>query len=69
MPIYEYVCVKCKDKQEIITHTHDAPETVPCQQCGGTAERIISLSNFQLKGGGWAKDGYQKGTKTTPASS
>jgi len=26
--------------------------------CGGEVERQISLSSFQLKGGGWADTGY-----------
>jgi putative FmdB family regulatory protein len=27
--------------------------------CGSPTKRLVSLSNFHLKGGGWAKDGYQ----------
>lgn len=26
--------------------------------CGGETEKLISQSSFQLKGGGWFKDGY-----------
>lgn len=26
--------------------------------CGGKTERLVSRTGFQLKGGGWAEDGY-----------
>ena len=31
-----------------------------------SSERIIDLAAFQLKGGGWAKDGYGKKQKPKP---
>ena len=34
------------------------PRRVPGTNCGGGTERLVSLGNFQLKGGGWYKDGY-----------
>jgi hypothetical protein len=27
-------------------------------RCGGKTQRLVSLNNFQLKGGGWADTGY-----------
>ena len=36
---------------------HDVDE-IECPVCNNTAKRIISLSSFELKGGGWYKDGY-----------
>jgi predicted nucleic acid-binding Zn ribbon protein len=39
--------------------------------CGGKVKKIISMSSFHLKGGGWYSDGYasgssaQKGEKKT----
>jgi len=34
----------------------------PCEQegCTGVMERNIDMPSFQLKGGGWYKDGYSK---------
>ncbi len=59
MPIYAYACEKCKKETELIQKFEDpAPEK--CEECGieGQMKRILGLSNFHLKGGGWAKDGY-----------
>ena len=59
MPIYEYKCEVCTNIEEQIQR-HDVDE-IECPVCNNTAKRIISLSSFELKGGGWYKDGY--GTK------
>jgi putative FmdB family regulatory protein len=58
MPIYEYVCSSCGKEFEAIQKFSDDPLTV-CS-CGesGSVERKLSLSAFQLKGGGWYKDLY-----------
>lgn len=57
MPIYEYKCPKCDHSFELFgRHTDPAPE---CPECGHQpTEKMVSLTNFELKGGGWAKDGY-----------
>ena len=59
MPIYEYKCDVCTNIEEQIQR-HDVDE-IECPVCNNIAKRIISLSSFELKGGGWYKDGY--GTK------
>jgi len=58
MPIYEYVCSSCGSEFEAIQKFSDEPLN-ECA-CGkqGTVERKLSLSAFQLKGGGWYKDMY-----------
>ena len=56
MPIYEYKCDVCTNVEEQIQR-HDVDE-IECPVCNNTAKRIISLSSFELKGGGWYKDGY-----------
>ena len=56
MPIYEYKCEVCTNIEEQIQR-HDVDE-IECPVCNNTAKRIISLSSFELKGGGWYKDGY-----------
>lgn len=69
MPIYEYQCLSCKKEHEIIQKFSDPPLTI-CPACGGKLEKKLSLSSFQLKGGGWYKEGYsspsppKKETKT-----
>ncbi len=57
MPVYEYECVDCGNIFEIQQKMADAPLTV-CPECEGTVKKLMSMSSFQLKGGGWYADGY-----------
>jgi len=57
MPLHEYHCTGCKKNHEIIQKFSDPPLTI-CPACGGKMEKLFSLSSFQLKGGGWYKEGY-----------
>ncbi len=57
MPIYEYVCKKCGNLVEVFQKVSD-PGPKTCEKCGGRLARVISNTNFQLKGGGWYKDLY-----------
>ena len=60
MPTYEYKCTleKCKYEWEEILKIKDATIT-NCPKCKNkTAKRLISLSAFVLKGGGWSDSGY-----------
>ncbi|MBI5300423.1 MAG: zinc ribbon domain-containing protein [Deltaproteobacteria bacterium] len=64
MPIYEYGCVACGKHHEIIQKINEPLLTI-CPACGGKLEKKFSLSGFQLKGGGWYKDGYTSSEKTS----
>ena len=58
MPMYEYICQPCKEeKEELQGYDDPAPK---CKKCEKAMKRKISKTSFQLKGGGWYKDGYQK---------
>lgn len=57
MAIYEYECTECGSTHEHIMMTSDPTERT-CPVCGGQSHKVISLSNFKLKGSGWYKDGY-----------
>jgi putative FmdB family regulatory protein len=60
MPIYEYHCEDCGytfSKLESITSEN---RIKTCPDCGGKAKRIVSVSSFHLKGGGWFSSGYSK---------
>ena len=53
MPIYEYQCIDCKHKFDILQKIHDAAIKT-CAQCGAdTAVRLVSAAAFHLKGSGW----------------
>lgn len=61
MPIYEYGCEKCSETVEVIQKIADQPLT-KCPKCNeNTLKKLTSMSSFQLKGGGWYKDGYSGG--------
>jgi putative FmdB family regulatory protein len=64
MPTYEYKCAECgKVCERRLSIKAEKPPHVmePCKDpftfC--QHDRILSLSNFQLAGSGWAKDGYK----------
>jgi putative FmdB family regulatory protein len=59
MPLYEYRCAKCGNVFEVIQKFSDTPLTVH-EACGGSVERLISLSGFSLKGSGWYATDYAK---------
>ena len=54
MPIYTYQCYGCSRIQEVMRPIAKRDEIVACKYCMVASERIMDLSAFQLKGGGWA---------------
>jgi putative FmdB family regulatory protein len=68
MPIYEYECRRCKEIFEIF-HKIDESCKVACPKCLGPAKKLISATNFVLKGSGFYVNDYpsksrQDGKKT-----
>ena len=65
MPLYRYQCNACEEEFEKIISLADRYEykiLVKCPICGSEeTNTLISRTSFSLKGGGWYKDGYQKG--------
>ena len=57
MPIYEYECSSCNKVFEVQQRISDDP-LESCPDCQGEVKKIVSVSSFQLKGGGWYADGY-----------
>lgn len=59
MPIYEYECIDCGKKFEVMQRFNDRPlET--CSHCGGHLHKLISHSSFILKGNGWYVTDYAR---------
>lgn len=68
MPIYEYACQQCQHQFETKQSMQEMP-LKRCPQCGrDSLEKLISATNFQLKGSGWYVSDYKKAT-TSPADS
>ena len=57
MPVYEYECEDCRKIFEVQQKMSDAPLAC-CPDCKGEVRKLVSMSSFQLKGGGWYADGY-----------
>lgn len=57
MPIYEYQCVKCNDVFEVF-HKIDEECKITCPKCFGPTKRLISATNFVLKGSGFYVNDY-----------
>ena len=60
MPVYEYECNGCEKVFEVQQRLSEKPLST-CPKCGGQVRKLISMSSFQLKGGGWYSDGYSNG--------
>jgi putative FmdB family regulatory protein len=57
MPIYEYECLSCGKRTEVLQKMADAP-LAACPNCGGEVKKLISAPSFQLKGSGWYATDY-----------
>lgn len=67
MPTYEYGCESCGHQWEQVQRITEAPVEV-CPACAkSTAHRLISATNFILKGGGWYSDLYSSPAPKQPA--
>lgn len=62
MPLYEYYCPSCNYQVDIIHKVSEKKQDI-CPSCKKLElKKKTSLTSFQLKGGGWYKDGYLKKT-------
>ena len=63
MPIYEYLCEKCKhefEREQRIT----ADPIKTCPKCKSRrVKKLISMTSFVLKGDGWYNDLYSSSKK------
>ncbi len=57
MPLYEYQCVQCSERVEIIQRLSDPPYS-HCPKCGGDMKKLVSAPAIQFKGSGWYKTDY-----------
>ncbi len=58
MPVYEYYCSGCNQVMEVEQRITEEPLHT-CPRCGSRSiKKLISMTHFVLKGGGWYADGY-----------
>jgi putative FmdB family regulatory protein len=71
MPIYEYVCGKCRRKTEVIQRVGERKLKV-CPHCGGKLTKAFSAPAIQFKGSGFYITDYarasQEGFKSSPGT-
>jgi putative FmdB family regulatory protein len=67
VPLYEYKCLSCGKKFEVIQKFSDEPLTKH-EECGGEVEKQISAPAFHFKGTGWYVTDYAKGNSGAPKS-
>jgi len=62
MPIYEYRCDACGKSSEELLPVAERNTPPPCSHCGKESLSLVfsGVASFNLKGMGWAKDGYSK---------
>ncbi len=61
MPIYEYKCVKCRAKKEVLVK--DTSVFYPfewCDECDCNMDRVISTPSISFKGPGFHSNDYDK---------
>ena len=65
MPLYEYECLKCGERFELIRKFSDAPVLVHSpnggSECDGTVRKLLNAPAIQFKGSGWYVTDYGKG--------
>lgn len=54
MPVYEYQCQACSQEFEYQQRMSD-PEKTTCESCGGSLERMLSITAVQAKGSVWQR--------------
>ena len=61
MPIYDLFCPNCKDEvDDVFMNLSELDDDYHCPSCGQLMKRKCGNAGFELKGDGWAEDGYDK---------
>src|SRR5262245_61613289 len=64
MPIYEYRCSACGHHLEALQKMAEAPLR-KCPECGKSQlKRLVSASQFRLKGSGWYETDFKNKSET-----
>lgn len=52
MPIFNVKCVECANEDEVLCKYEELGSQA-CSECGGEVEKLVSTTNFALKGKDW----------------
>ncbi len=67
MPLYEYECLKCGERFELIRKFSDPPVLVCSQngrsECDGAVRKLLAAPAIRFKGSGWYVTDYGKGAQ------
>lgn len=67
MPLYEYQCLQCKERSEVLQNISDPPHS-HCPKCGGEMKKLLSAPAIQFKGSGFYKTDYASSSSSAPAA-
>ncbi|MBN2208666.1 MAG: zinc ribbon domain-containing protein [Candidatus Coatesbacteria bacterium] len=59
MPLYEYKCVKCGHRMEVLLDV-DEPEPESCPECKGKLKRLLGVPGLIFKGSGFYATDYAR---------
>ena len=69
MPIYEFKCLDCGELTEIIFTSSEDSREIKCRQCGAKdMERVLSTTNYSMKGSSPSSGATASATTKTCAS-
>lgn len=68
MPLYEYQCVQCSERVEILQRFSDPPYS-HCPKCGGDMKKLHSSPAIQFKGSGFYKTDYPSSSSAARSDS
>ena len=64
MPTYEYECLGCERRFDIVQSFSDSPLTV-CDACGGELRKVFSGVGISFKGSGFYRNDSRGGSSSS----
>ena len=61
MPTYQYTCIECADRVEVVQKFTDDPLTV-CEACGGRLRKVFFPAGIVFKGSGFYRTDSRNGS-------
>jgi putative FmdB family regulatory protein len=59
MPTYEYECLECKNRFEVVQSMNDEPIKT-CEKCSGKVRKLFGTAGIIFKGSGFYVNDYKK---------